>query len=77
MKDNLTRRERLVYKVLHGLGIAVAVVGLFWFVVLDRHEPTYIVAVVFSLACLLAPVFGYALRSDTRVLHGLPWFRRE
>jgi hypothetical protein len=77
MNDNLTRRERVLYKALHGLGIAIAVAGLLWFVVLDRYEPTYFTAIAFSLACVLVPIFGYALRSDTRVIHGLRWLRQE
>lgn len=77
MKGNLTRRERMIYKILHGLGVVIATLGLLWFVVLDRHEPTYLIAILFSLACLLVPVFGYALRSDTRVIYGLPWLRKE
>jgi hypothetical protein len=66
-----------VYKLLHAAGLAWAVVGLLWFVMLKRSEPTYFHAVAFSLGCVPVAVFGYALRTDTRVIHGVRWLRQE
>jgi hypothetical protein len=76
-KDRLSRRERAVYKVLHAAGLAWAVIGLAWFVILKRSDPTYVHAVVFALGCVPVAVFGYALRTDTRVIHGVRWLRQE
>lgn len=77
MKDRLTRRERIVYKTLHALGLAAAALGLMVFVVLDWQEPTHAVTVLFAFVCLLVPIFGYALRTDTRIIHGSRWLRKE
>jgi hypothetical protein len=75
--DRLTRRERAVYKLLHALGLAWGGLGLVWFFVLERTAPTYTEAVAFAIGCLLVPIFGLALRNDTRVIHGILWLRKE
>ena len=77
MKDRLTRRERLLYKGLHGLGLVWAAAGFLCFFVLKWHEPSYASAALFAIACLPVPIFSYALRTDTRVIHGSRWLRQE
>lgn len=77
VSDRLSKRERTVYKVLHGIGLAWATVGLYWYVFADHASPSYLEAIVFAFPCLLVPVFGYALRSDTRIIHGVRWLRED
>lgn len=66
-----------MYKILHGIGLAWAAVGLYWYVFADHSTPGYLEAVLFALPCLLVPVFGYALRSDTRIIYGVRWLRED
>ena len=67
-KDRLSKRERTAYKVLHALGLAWAILGFLWFLILNWSVPTYAHAIVFMVGCLPVVIFGYALRTDTRVI---------
>lgn len=73
--DRLTRRERIFYRVLHGLGLAWAGCGLLWYVIFDISTPNYWTVALFALGCSLVPIFGYALRSDTRIIHASAWLQ--
>lgn len=76
-RDCLTRRERAVYKVLHAIGLACAVGGLYWYLFAAPEVTTYRDALLFAFPCLLVPVFGYALRSDTRIIYGVRFLRED
>jgi hypothetical protein len=75
--DRLTHRERMLYKYLHGLGLAWAASWMIWFFVISRSAPSYTEAVVFSFGCLLVPVFALALRNDIRIIYGISWLREH
>lgn len=75
MNDRLSRRERAVYKLLHGIGLAWAAVGLYWYFIAEHASPGHLEAILFAFPCLLVPIFGYALRSDTRIIYGVRWLR--
>ncbi len=76
-RDWLSHREKAVYKTLHALGLASAVLGISWFFLLRLSEPSYLHAIIFSISCLPVAVFGYALRTDTRVIYGISWLRKQ
>jgi hypothetical protein len=74
MNDVLSRRERKVYAALHGVGLVIGASGFLWYAVADRSV-SYFEVIVWALFCLLVPIFGYALQSDTRVIYGVRWLR--
>jgi hypothetical protein len=77
VNDRLTRRERALYRAIHGVALAIAVLGFVWYLVLNRSETSYIEAWFFWVTCIPVVIFGYALRSNTRVIHGIKWLRSE
>lgn len=72
--DQLTKRERMLYVVLHAIGIAWGI-GCLLSLAFGHRSPTYAEACLASVPCLLVPIFGHALRQDTRVIHGIRWLR--
>jgi hypothetical protein len=75
--DRLSRRERTLYKVLHGVGLAWAATGFYWYIIGKHSAPGYMEAIVFASLCVLVPIFGYALRTDTRIIYGVRWLRED
>ena len=77
VKDRLTDRERTVYAVIKyacfaGLaGILVSVFVFGWL------SPTWWIILIALLINIPAWIFGLALQTDTRVVHGVSWLQKE
>lgn len=77
VKDRLTDRERTVYAAIKyacfaGLaGILVSVFVFSWL------SPTWWIILIALLINIPTWIFGLALQTDTRVVHGVSWLQKE
>jgi hypothetical protein len=75
VKDRLTSRESRVYGAINFLGIVLIftyVACAFWFNILVAQF-WHLVFIVPAKVPVV--IFGLALRTDTRVIHGVKWLR--
>jgi hypothetical protein len=79
MTGNLTRRERRLYSAISSAAAVVWVAGLFgYFVLSDRaHHVTLLEVCFFAVNTVFMFGFGHALRSNLRVIRGIPWLESE
>lgn len=79
MTGELTRRERRLYRAISSAAALVWVAGLFgYFVLSDRaHNVTLLEICFFAVNTVLMFCFGYALRSNLRVIRGVHWLESE
>jgi hypothetical protein len=75
-EDQLTPREVMVYKVIHGVAVVLVVFGFLWYLVFKVSPVGLVHALVFSAISGVVIVFGLALRNKVRVVHGIQWLRR-
>lgn len=74
--DYLTQRERFIYKILHGLGLAISAGAFLWYFILRYSSPTTLEVFILGLPVSLVLVFGLALKTDTRIIYGIKWLRK-
>jgi hypothetical protein len=75
LKDRLTERERLIYRLVHGLSLLWGVGGFLWLFLGGQTDITPLVSIVYVVGCSPVLIFGLALKTDTRLIHGIPWLR--
>lgn len=77
VKDRLTDRERTVYATIKFscfAGLAVILLSVFVF---NWLNPSWWIILIALLINVPTWIFGLALQTDTRVVHGVPWLRKE
>lgn len=79
MDAPLTRRERRLYRGVYLLSIGIWIGSLLaYFVVGDRAFRVSLLEVCFfTVNTMVMFGLGYALRSDLRVIRGVPWLLEE
>jgi hypothetical protein len=79
MTGELTRRERRLYSAISAAAAVVWVAALLgYFVLSDRaHHVTLLEICFFAVNTVLMFGFGYALRSNLRVIRGVHWLEAE
>lgn len=75
LKDRLNDREKLIYKLAHGLSLAWGIGGFLWFFLLGQGPITSLISIIYVVGCSPVLVFGLALKTDTRLIHGIRWLR--
>jgi hypothetical protein len=76
-KDHLTQRERFFYRAIHITGLICGAGGFYYYLIAGYSEASYLEAAVFLILCGGFSVFGVALHSDIRLIHGCRWLRDE
>lgn len=79
MSTPLTTRERKVYRLITGVTTIVWAAGLIgYFIISDRaHDASIIEVCLLAVNTVLMFGFGYALRSDLRVIRGVRWLEQR
>jgi len=79
MSATLTRRERNLYKIIIWLSSGIWIVAfLAYFLLGDRaSRATLLEVCLFAINTMIMFGFGYALRSDLRVIRGIPWLQES
>lgn len=72
--DNLTPKERRIYKILHFIGVLVSAGMLFCFYLFKFSEMTMWTLMFFTIPLLMVFTFGYAVKWDIRII---PWIDRS
>ncbi|RZS42064.1 hypothetical protein EV673_0382 [Limnobacter thiooxidans] len=67
-KDELTKKEILIYGVLHKMGVIWTLGALCWYFFVFKSELSLFGVLFLVFPCILVMVFGWSLRFDTRVM---------
>ena len=77
MSDRLTRRERNLYRLFHGIGLAVSGAAFYWYFIGRISYPDAVQVVLLYVPVSLVVVFGLALKTDTRIIYSIRWLRED
>lgn len=75
VKDRLTRREEVVYSAIKYMCFFFLGLMLFLVFILEWIRPNLWIILIALLINIPALIFALALKTDTRVVHGISWLR--
>jgi hypothetical protein len=74
--DQLTKRERHIYRIIHAVSTCVAIALLAWYIAMRRDIGPVKTCIGIAFGGV-SMVFGMALKGGIRIIHGVPWLRQD
>lgn len=75
--DNLSKREVCVYTLIKNISFVYLLCFFVWYFVIRINEPEQLNILFALIGSIPAIVFGFALKTDTRIIYGIRWLRED